>query len=183
MRSLQREVGEGEQGVSSAAGGGRSEGDRREAERGPSPAAEAANGRGAAVRPMEAMDPEVSAERPKRRRFTAEYKRRVLDKFDACSKRGEVGALLRREGLYSSLLSEWRQQRDAGTTLALEPKKRGRKAKVVDAVATRNAELERDIVRLKERLRKAEIIIDVQKKLSILLGRPLPDSEANGSDE
>ena len=180
MRTSQVEVDEG---MSSAAGDGRREGDRREAERGPSPAAEPANGRGAAGRTVEPVDPEVSAERPRRRRFTADYKRRVLEKFDACSERGEVGALLRREGLYSSLLSEWRRQRDEGATLALTPKKRGRKAKVVDATTTRIAELERELVRLKDRLRKSEIIIDVQKKLSILLGRPLPDSETNGSDE
>lgn len=180
MRESQRQVGER---MSSAAGDGRSEGDRREAERGPSPAAEAANGPVAPIVAVKPVEPEVSAERAKRRRFTAEYKRRVLERFDACTERGDVGALLRREGLYSSLLSEWRRQRDEGAALALAPKKRGRKAKVVDAVATRNAQLEREIERLKDRLRKAEIIIDVQKKLSILLGRPLPDSEPNGSDE
>ncbi len=180
MPSLQRQVDE----VRSSAGGdGRSGGDRREPERSPSPPAESANGGGAVGPLVRPADPEVSAERPKRRRFTTEYKKRILEKFDACSERGQVGALLRREGLYSSLLSEWRRQREEGTAAGLAPKKRGRKPKVVDAVATRNAELERDNQRLRERLRKAEIIIDVQKKLSILLGRPLPDPESNGSDE
>jgi transposase-like protein len=139
----------------------------------PVPAAEAAREPSEEAKTAAPPDPEVSSERPRRRRFTAEYKKRILEEADA-AERGQIGALLRREGLYSSLLSEWRRQCEEATTAGLTPKKRGRK--VIDALAVRNAELERDLQRVQERLRKAEIIIDVQKKLSILLGRPLPET-------
>jgi transposase len=79
-------------------------------------------------------DPE-SFEKPKRRRYSAEYKVRILKEADACTKSGELGALLRREGLYSSLLSNWRSQRDSGALSGLEPKRRGRKAKSKDPAA------------------------------------------------
>jgi len=109
-------------------------------------------------------DPEVPTDRPKRRTFTAEYKKRILVEADACSALGAMGVLLRREGLFSSHLTEWWRQRERATVAGLAPKKRGRKQKVVDAMATRVAELERDKLRLEQRLRMAEIIIDVQKK-------------------
>jgi transposase-like protein len=125
-------------------------------------------------------DPEVPADRPKRRTYTAEYKKRILEEHDACSQSGEIGALLRREGLYSSLMSEWRRLRAAGADAALTPRKRGRKARVIDAMAQRVADLERENRRLEERLRKAEIIIDVQKKVSQLLGIPLAHPEKGG---
>jgi len=113
-------------------------------------------------------DPEVP-EKARRRRFTAKYKLHILAKASECSKPGEIGELLRKEGLYSSHLSKWRQQREAGALAALTPKKRGRKPLPVDPQAKRVAELERENTRLRQKLEKAETIIDVQKKLSRLL--------------
>lgn len=112
-------------------------------------------------------DPEV---RPKaqRRRYSAEYKRRILQEAEACRAPGEVGALLRREGLYSSHLNTWRQQRQQGELAGLTPAKRGRK---VDAQAVELAQLKRENERLQAQLERAELIIDVQKKLSRLLGQ------------
>jgi transposase-like protein len=115
------------------------------------------------------VDPEVP-ERPVRRRFTAEYKRRILREADACG-RGALGALLRREGLYTSHLAQWRSQRARGEALALSPKHRGPKAK---SSLTRELEkLRRENERLRKRLEKAEALIEIQKKLSELLGVPL----------
>ncbi len=121
-------------------------------------------------------DPEVT-EKAKRRRYSASYKLSIVQAADACSKPGEIGALLRREGLYSSLLSNWRQQRDASALAGLS-KKRGRKRRSVSAEARRVAELEREIARLKHQLYKAETIIDVQKKLSRLLGIEPSESQS-----
>ncbi len=114
-------------------------------------------------------DPEV-LERPQRRRFTAKYKLQVLQQADACTEAGEIGALLRREGLYSSHLSSWRRLRASGALAGLTPRKRGRKADPARQQIRRMAELERENQRLRARLAKAEIIIDVQKKVSSLLG-------------
>ena len=125
--------------------------------------------------------PEV-ADKPRRRGFTVEYKLSVLKKADACTKPGELGTLLRREGLYSSTLSGWRRQRRQGTLAALRAKKRGRKADPVNPLAPRVAELEHEIRRLKQKLHHAETIIDVQKKLSEMLGVPMTPLE-NESDE
>ena len=108
----------------------------------------------------------------RRRRFTAKYKLGILEEAERCTEPGEIGALLRREGLYSSHLSKWRQQREAGVLAALTPKKRGRKPRPVDPQARRVAELERENARLRDKLEKAETIIEVQKKLSQLLGSP-----------
>ncbi len=108
-----------------------------------------------------APDPEVSA-KATRRRFTPEYKVRILREVEGCSRPGEIGALLRREGLYSSLLSDWRRQRDDGALAGLSPLKRGPKP---SPEARRVAELEREIAGLRHRLKQAEIIIEVQKKL------------------
>ena len=113
-------------------------------------------------------DPEVPA-KARRRRFTAKYKLRILAKADRCSKPGDVGKLLRQEGLYSSILSRWREQRETGALAALTPKKRGRKPRPVDPQAKRVAELERENARLRQKLERAETIIEVQKKLSLLL--------------
>lgn len=125
-------------------------------------------------------DPEVSS-RPSRRRLTASYKLRILREADACAERGQLGALLRREGLYSSHLINWRRQREQGVLNALEPRKRGRKARPVDPLARKLAELERDNRRLQKRLEQAERIIDFQKKVTALLGIPLnrPDELEN----
>jgi transposase-like protein len=119
-------------------------------------------------------DPEVVV-KAQRRHFSAEYKRRVLQEADACTQRGEVGALLRREGLYSSHLTTWRHQRQRGELQGLTPAKRGRKA---DPQAAENARLVRETERLKAQLARAELIIDVQKKVSQLLGLPeIPTDE------
>jgi transposase len=126
-------------------------------------------------------DPEVR-ERAARRRFTAEYKLRIVREADACTGSGELGALLRREGLYSSHLTTWRRQRDAGALSALTPKKRGRPAVVTSPLARRVAELERDKAKLERRLKRAETIIEVQKKLSEILGIPLKTPDDAGSD-
>lgn len=114
-------------------------------------------------------NPEV-AEKAKRRRFDAAYKLRVLEEADRCTEPGLLGELLRREGLYSSHLATWRRQREAVALDALGPKKRGRKPKRKDAVALENERLTRENQRLAERLRQAEVIIEVQKKVSEMLG-------------
>lgn len=120
---------------------------------------------------------EVSA-KAGRRRFTAEYKRRVLQEADACSKSGEVGALLRREGLYTSHLAAWRAARSRGELAGLAPRKRGPKSKPADPRDKRIAELERELKRSQARAERAEALVEVQKKLSQLLGLELP--ETNG---
>jgi transposase len=130
---------------------------------------------GAAQGPVLAPDPEVTT-KGKRRYLTAAYKARILRLADGCTKPGDLGALLRREGIYSSQLSTWRRQRDEG----LVPQKRGRKKDPDTEVRRENAKLERQIERLTEKLRHAELIIDVQKKVAALLGNPLPTTLPNG---
>jgi transposase-like protein len=125
--------------------------------------------------PPDIPDPEV-VPKAKRRKFSAEYKVRILEEADRCTERGEIGALLRREGLYSSHLSTWRRQRDQGILSGLSPKKRGRKGK--DDLEKEMAELRRENKRLQAHLEEAEMIIDVQKKLSRLLGLA---TEENGA--
>jgi transposase-like protein len=125
-------------------------------------------------------NPEVP-ERAVRRRFTAEYKLRILREADACDQPGQLGALLRREGLYASHLTTWRQQRDEATVAGLTPKRRGRKASPDASLAAENDRLRRENQRLAAKLRQAETIIEVQKKLSEILGIPLP-AESNGSE-
>ncbi|MBW2109213.1 MAG: transposase [Deltaproteobacteria bacterium] len=125
----------------------------------------------------ERPDPEVPA-KARRRRFSAQYKKRILEEADACkAKPGAMGALLRREGLYSSHLTTWRKQREKGELEALAPKKRGRKAKPVNPLARRVRELERETRRLKRQLDRAETIISFQKKLSEMLGISLDQKE------
>jgi transposase-like protein len=118
-------------------------------------------------------DSEVVA-RPVRRRFTAEYKRSILDQSDAAQDSGAVGALLRREGLYSSHLGTWRRQRKQGELDALTPKKRGPKV-VVSPLVKENRDLQADVARLTKKLKNAELIIEVQKKVAVLLGNPIPN--------
>ena len=118
----------------------------------------------------------ASPERPKRRTFSAEYKRRIVREADAAlasGQEGAVGELLRREGLYSSHLTEWRRQRDVGELAGLTPQKRGRKGSR-NALADENERLRRQVARLESDLKKAETVIDVQKKLASLLGEELP---------
>ena len=112
-----------------------------------------------------APDPEVTA-RHARRRFTTHYKLEILRKADACTRPGQLGALLRKEGLYSSLLVTWRRQREEGLT----PKKRGRKVKPVDPQLKK---LEQENRQLTRRLQKAEALLAFQKKVSELLQIPL----------
>jgi len=119
-------------------------------------------------------------EKPVRRRFTAEYKLRILREADRSSEPGQLGALLRREGLYSSHLTTWRQQREEGTLAGLSPKRRGRKASPEAPLVAENERLKRENQRLLAKLRQAETIIEVQKKLSEILGIPLPPP-SNGS--
>jgi transposase len=123
-------------------------------------------------------DPEV-VPRAKRRRFSAEYKLRILEEVDACHEPGQIGALLRREGLYSSHLTTWRRQREQGQLEALSPKKRGRKPSVDEALAKELTELKREKQRLEHRLQQAETIIEVQKKLSGLLGLTLNENQTD----
>ena len=112
----------------------------------------------------------------KRRQHPAEYKLRILREIDECKGSGEVGALLRREGLYSSLVSKWREQREQGSLTGLSGHRRGPK---VDANAAELARLQGENKRLQEKLERAELIIDVQKKVARLLGVPLEDNNLN----
>ena len=118
-----------------------------------------------------AEDVQVAA-KPRRRTYTAEYKRRILKEADACTTSGAVGALLRREGLYSSLLVEWRRARGRGELAALAPRKRGRKPTPGDPRDRTIVELERQLAQMTGRAERAEILVDAQKNLAALLGRP-----------
>ena len=112
--------------------------------------------------------------RATRRRFTNADRRRILAKADACTKPGEIGALLRREGVYSSSLTTWRRKREAGELVALASQKRGPKVNPALAEARRFEQLTRENQRLQSQLDKAMLVIDVQKKVSVLLGLTLP---------
>ena len=125
---------------------------------------------------MTGTDVQVVA-KPHRRVFTAEYKRRILKAADACATPGAIGALLRREGLYSSHLVVWRRARARGELAALTPKQRGRKRTPVDPRDRRIAELERQVARLTARAERAEALVELQKKLAALLGRPLENEQ------
>ena len=116
-------------------------------------------------------DPEVAA-LAKRRRFSAGYKRRILRAAAACKAPGEIGALLRREGLYSSHLTHWRREIEAHDEAALRAKRRGPKPNPAKAQAHKIEGLERDVARLRQKLEHAEQIIEAQKKLCDLLGLP-----------
>jgi transposase len=120
-------------------------------------------------------NPEVVAD-AKRRTFTAEYKLRILAEADAATQTGAIGALLRREGLYSSHLVTWRRERQSGILKGLTPHKRGPKSKR-SPIEEENQKLRRENERLTEQLHKAEIVIDVQKKVGALLGWPLPKAD------
>jgi transposase-like protein len=123
-------------------------------------------------------DPEVP-EKAHRRQYTAEYKLRILAEVERATQPGEIGQILRREGLYSSHLITWRRQRHEGSLSGLEPKKRGRKAKQTNPLARKLAESEGKIKKLEKRLQEAQIIIEFQKKVADLLGIPLnrPENE------
>ena len=120
-------------------------------------------------------DPEVQP-KSRRRRFTAKYKLRILEEVDRCSQPGEIGSIIRREGLYSSHLTKWRRQREQGVLEALG-KKRGRKEDPDTALRKDIQRLERQNEKLKRELAKAHVIIGVQKKLCDLLGLTDPDEK------
>ena len=133
------------------------------------------------LHPVSPPDPEVP-EKAVRRRFTAKYKLDILKEADRLkNKPGEIGEMLRREGLYSSQLSTWRKQREDGTLRALSGKKRGRKKKK-DPKSRREKELERENRKLRRKLEQAETIIEIQKKVAALLGIPL-DTPGSGEND
>jgi transposase-like protein len=139
--------------------------------KGPPPSPESANEVRAESPPA---PPAEVVERPQRRQFTAEYKARILREVEqalASGKQGAVGALLRREGLFSSLISSWRAARDRGELAGLSPKKRGRKP-TRNPLASEVERLQRQNARLEQELEKARIVIAVQKKVALLLGDP-----------
>lgn len=125
-------------------------------------------------------DPQVPA-RAKRRRFTAEFKLRVLREAERCRKPGEIGALVRRHGIYTSHLSTWRRERDQAARGRLG-RKRGRKPRDPNPLTPRVVQLEQEIHRFQVQLRRAELIIEIQKKASALLGIPLNSPDSEGSD-
>jgi transposase len=126
-------------------------------------------------------DPEVP-EKAVRRHFTAEYKLNILRQAEDCREKREIGALLRREGLYSSHLTTWRRQRDVGILSGLKPKRRGRKLNPSHPLQAENEQLRKENNRLQRRLKKAELIIDIQKKISQMLGIPLENPEIGEDD-
>ncbi len=109
-----------------------------------------------------------------RRQYSSEYKLKLLKEIDSCQRNGEIGAILRREGLYSSMLSKWKLQRENGSLQGLAAQKRGPKS---EPLADELACAQRENARLREQLRRAELIIEVQKKVSELLGLPLETSQ------
>lgn len=125
---------------------------------------------------MRGTSTEVSA-KAERRKFSAAYKEKIVREAEACTKRGEVGALLRREGIYSGLLQKWRRLVLKTRVEALAPKKRGPVARVTDERDDRIAQLQKENAKLIGQLKKAETIIDFQKKVSELLGIVLPKTE------
>lgn len=129
----------------------------------------------------ESPDPEVPA-KARRRSFPVDYKLRILREADRCRKPGEIGALLRREGLFSSQLAAWRQQRQKGHLGGQSSGKRGPKPGVDAALKKYIAEVERENRRLKRELAQAQTIIDIQKKISTLLGIPLNSPESGERD-
>lgn len=126
-------------------------------------------------------NPEVLA-KPKARRFTAEYKLNLIAEADRCDKPGQIGALLRREGLYTSHLCHWRKQRHAGALGALKGQKRGPKVPAPNPLAKPLAQAQKDNARLEKKLKKAEAIIDFQKKIAAMLNIPMSPFEDEEND-
>ena len=137
-------------------------------------AAKIGAGAGEVAQPDSVPDPEVPA-RATRRRFSARYKLKILGQADRC-RPGELGALLRSEWLYWSNLQTWRRQRQEGTLQALAPRKRGRKAKPVNPLTPEVKQLQRENRRLKRKLEQAEIMLEIQKKASEMMGISLGTS-------
>jgi len=124
-----------------------------------------------------AASPELSTP-PRRRTFSAKEKLCILAELDrAAGIPGAIGAILRREGLYSSAITDWRRQKEAGTYAGLSPVKRGPKAVPAHPLLAEHAQLQRDYKRLEQRLERAEAVIDIQKKVSLLLGLPIESDE------
>lgn len=124
-----------------------------------------------------AASPELT-DRPRRRTFTAHEKLRILDELDrAAGTSGAIGAILRREGVYSSSIVEWRRHREAGGYGALTPAKRGTKPAPANPLAAEHAKLQRDYKRLELRVQRAEAVIEIQKKVTLLLGLPIASDE------
>jgi len=128
------------------------------------------------IMPLSPSEVEVTA-KPTRRRYTADYKHRILREAETCTRSGELGALLRREGLYSSNLTVWRKQRERGEIEGLSQKKRGPLPKEKSPVAAKVATLERENRRLKARAERAEGLVELQKKVSEILGIELKHDE------
>jgi transposase len=139
----------------------------------------AEGGRRPTIVPAPAVAAAEMSDRPRRRTFTAQTKLRVLAETDGVADVGGIGAILRREGLYSSTLTDWRRQRDSGALGALTPAKRGPKSAAQNPLAGELAQAKRENARLGRRLEHAEAIIEIQKKVAALLGIPLamPDSD------
>ncbi len=128
------------------------------------------------IMPLSPSEVEVTA-KPTRRRYTAEYKHRILREAETCTRSGELGALLRREGLYSSNLTVWRKQRERGEIEGLSQKKRGPLPKEKNPLAAKVATLERENRWLKARAERAEGLVELQKKVSEILGIELKHNE------
>lgn len=161
--SIHRKSGDGD----AFLGAQRSEGERSEPERSGAPKNAA---------DFAPPDPEVS-ERPARRRFSAAYKLKIVQEAERCIEHGQIGAMLRREGLYHSHLDKWRKLRDKGALHGLTAKKRGPKAPPVNLHEKQMKQLQRENARLQKKLAKAQAIIDFQKKVHALLGSPLPEMD------
>lgn len=131
------------------------------------------------VAPPPAASPELSPPRPQRRTFSAAAKLRILEETDRAADTGGIAAILRREGLYSSALTDWRRQRDAGALEALKPLRRGPKLVVAQPADADLGQLRRENARLRQRLEHAEAIIGIQKKVAALLGIPMATSESD----
>ena len=150
-------------------GAGETEGARRAT--GVSPAGAAVTVAVPAVKPVEVVA------KAQRRRFTAEYKRQIVREAERCTKPGEIGALLRREGLYSSHLRTWRAARDRGELEGLSPRKRGPKTTPADPRDQRITEIERSEERWRKRAERAEALVELQKQIAALLGTPLESAQ------
>ncbi|MDD9302527.1 MAG: hypothetical protein HUK40_14615 [Desulfobacter sp.] len=126
-------------------------------------------------------DPEVPEKKP-RRNFTASYKLRILQEVENCNESGGIGRILRREGLYSSNLADWRKARNKGLLNAMAPRKRGRKSKEKNPLATEVAKLQKEKSKLEHKLKQAELIIEAQKKISQILGIQQNLDDLKGDD-
>lgn len=169
-----------ERSPASRVGPERSSGERSETERSGGPTREAAPNQAPWQGPAP-PDPEV-LEKAQRRQFSAAYKLRILGEVDACTQIGEIGQILRREGLYSSHLNNWRRQRDEGALSGLQPKKRGRRIRDANPLARELAASEAENRKLKKRLAQAQTIIEFQKKVADVLGIPLNHCESEEHD-